>query len=128
MPTAITNDIKISVETFYRNSQPGVQHGEHLFAYRITIENCGDYTIKLLRRHWRIVDSLNGIEEVEGEGVIGQQPVLEPGQQHQYVSGCGLRSEMGKMFGSYLLERQLDGKRFRVRIPEFMLVVPMRLN
>lgn len=128
MPTAITNDIKITVETAYQ--QPSSVHAQthNMFAYRITIQNKSDYTIKLLRRHWYITDVNVEQSEVEGEGVVGLQPVLEPGEVHQYVSGCALVSDFGKMYGTYLMERQIDGKRFEVKIPEFQLVVPFRNN
>lgn len=128
MPTAITNDIKITVETAYQ--QPGSRFGgqNHMFAYRIRIQNNGDYTIKLLRRHWYITDVNHQNSEVEGEGVVGLQPVLEPGESHQYVSGCALVSEFGKMHGTYLMERQIDGQKFEVKIPEFLLIAPHRMN
>ncbi|MEQ8809719.1 MAG: Co2+/Mg2+ efflux protein ApaG, partial [Imperialibacter sp.] len=90
--------------------------------------NCGDNTIQLLRRHWYIHDLNTQVREVEGEGVVGQQPILEPGETHQYVSGCNLRSGVGKMLGSYLMEKVLDGKKFQVKIPEFTMVVPYKLN
>ena len=66
--------------------------------------------------------------KLDGEGVVGQQPVLEPGQTHQYVSGCNLKSGIGKMVGTYLMERIVDGTTFMVNIPEFSMVAPMRLN
>ena len=128
MPTAITNDIRITVETAYQNNRNFNVNGEQMFAYRITIQNNGDYTIKLLRRHWYITDVNFEKTEVEGEGVVGLQPVLEPGETHQYVSGCAIQSEFGKMHGTYLMERRIDGKKFEVRIPEFNLIVPYRLN
>jgi ApaG protein len=128
MPTAITNDIKITVETAYQNPRVASVSADHMFAYRITIENHSDYTIKLLRRHWYIIDSLFDKSEVEGEGVVGQQPLLEPGESHQYVSGCAIRSDIGKMYGTYLMEQQLDGKTFEVKIPEFKLIAPFRMN
>jgi ApaG protein len=124
MPTAITNDIKISVEVAYQ----GKQNASHMFAYRITISNNGDFTVKLLRRHWYITDLAVAKNEVEGEGVVGLQPVLEPGESHQYVSGCALEAEMGQMHGTYLMERQIDGKKFEVIIPKFNLVAPFRFN
>jgi ApaG protein len=65
---------------------------------------------------------------VEGDGVVGQQPVLEPDQKHEYVSGCNLQTEIGKMYGSYLMEKQIDGSTFTVEIPEFVMVAPYRLN
>lgn len=128
MPTAITNDVKITVETAYQNERISNPNGEHMFAYRITIENHGEYTVKLLRRHWFINDLNFDKSEVEGEGVVGLQPVLEPGEKHQYVSGCALRSDIGAMHGTYLMERQIDGKKFEVDIPEFYLVAPFRMN
>ncbi len=128
MPTATTNDIRITVETAYQNNRNYNTNGEHMFAYRITIQNTGDYTIKLLRRHWYITDINVENTEVEGEGVVGLQPVLEPGETHQYVSGCAIQSEFGKMHGTYLMERQIDGKQFKVTIPLFNLIVPYRLN
>lgn len=128
MPTAITNDVKITVETAYQNKRFASTEDGHMFAYRITIENHGDYTIKLLRRHWYINDVTFEKSEVEGEGVVGQQPVLEPGESHTYVSGCNLMSDLGSMYGSYLMERQIDGRKFEVRIPTFYLIAPYRMN
>lgn len=127
MPTAITNDVKINVEVAHqhRNMNPD---GENTFAYRITIENRSDYTIRLLRRHWYIIDLNVNKSEVEGEGVVGQQPLLEPGEIHQYVSGCAIQSDIGLMYGTYLMERQMDGKLFEVIIPKFNLIPPFRYN
>jgi ApaG protein len=68
------------------------------------------------------------MREVEGEGVVGQQPVLEPGQSHQYVSGCNLKSGLGKMTGTYTMERIIDGSKLQVIIPEFTMIAPLRLN
>ncbi|MEI6880439.1 MAG: Co2+/Mg2+ efflux protein ApaG [Bacteroidetes bacterium] len=126
--TAITKDVKITVETAYQNNTHPNYSGEHMFAYRITIANQSEYTVKLLRRHWYITDSVHGTTEVEGEGVVGQQPVLEPGETHQYVSGCAIKSDIGKMHGTYLLERSIDGQFFEVKIPEFLLVAPFYNN
>lgn len=128
MPTAVTNDIHISVETAYQLPSAAYSQPQHMFAYRITISNKSPYTIKLLRRHWHIIDINNDSTEVEGEGVVGLQPVLEPGESHQYVSGCALHNDFGKMKGTYLMERQMDGTLFEVDIPEFQLVAPFRLN
>jgi ApaG protein len=125
---AITNHVKITVETFYQNMLSPSPEAKNMFAYRIKIQNEGDFTIKLLRRHWFIQDPINGNSEVEGEGVIGKQPVLEPGEFHQYVSGCSLGGDIGKMYGFYIMERQLDGKLFEVEIPAFTMVVPYALN
>src|SRR3546814_7085864 len=95
--TKITDGIKISVETLYQPeySNPA---GEHfMFAYQIRIDNLSDHSIQLLRRNWSIFDSNGTRREVEGEGVVGQQPIIEPGESHEYVSGCNLRTEFGAM-------------------------------
>lgn len=125
---ATTEGIKVCVETNYQAEYSSPSQSHYVFTYRITIENKGDYTIKLHRRHWYIHDANNEVREVEGEGVVGQQPTLEPGQKHQYVSGCNLRSGFGKMFGTYLMEKVVDGTEFEVAIPEFNMVVPYLMN
>jgi ApaG protein len=81
-----------------------------------------------MSRHWDIVDLTFPNREIEGEGVIGKQPIIEPGQMHQYVSGCNLKSGLGKMSGYYTMERLVDGKQFSVKIPQFDMVVPFKLN
>ena len=100
----------------------------YVFTYRISIENNSQHTVQLLRRHWYIHDANTLVREVEGEGVVGQQPVLEAGESHEYVSGCNLKSGMGKMYGNYLMERVIDGKKFKVKIPEFTMFAPFKLN
>ncbi len=128
MDTTTTQGVKVTVTTNYLPdySSPAQQH--FVFAYKINIENNSEFTVKLLRRHWYIHDSNGVVREVEGEGVVGQQPVLEPGESHEYVSGCNLKSGIGKMRGTYLMERLVDGRQFQVVIPEFVLIVPYKLN
>ena len=128
MDTKTTEGVKVTVTTNYLPdySSPVQQH--FVFAYKIKIENNSEFTVKLLRRHWYIHDSTGVVREVEGEGVVGQQPTLEPGESHEYVSGCNLKTGMGKMRGTYLMERLVDGKQFNANIPEFTLVVPYKLN
>lgn len=126
--TATTFDVRVTVQTKYQPNHSNTLMNEYMFAYKIKIENNADYAIQLLRRHWIIVDSNGETREVEGEGVIGLQPVIEPGGVHEYVSGCSLKTDMGKMYGSYLFERPVDGRNFEVRIPEFVMVMPDRLN
>ncbi|QHL86173.1 Co2+/Mg2+ efflux protein ApaG [Nibribacter ruber] len=128
MDTKTNQGVNVLVTTNYLPdySSPAQQH--FVFAYRITIENNSEFTVKLLRRHWHIFDSNNEIREVEGEGVVGQQPVLEPGESHQYVSGCNLKTGIGKMEGTFLMERLVDGRQFYATIPEFTLIVPYKLN
>ena len=99
-----------------------------VFTYKITIENRSENTIQLLSRHWDIYDAAYPKREVDGEGVVGKQPIIEPGQSHQYVSGCNLKSGFGKMKGSYLMEKVVDGEQFEVNIPEFAMIVPYRFN
>lgn len=128
MVTAITHKIKVSVETFY---QPDYSYpmGQHfMFAYRITIENSGRDSVQLLRRHWYIVDGVAQQREVEGEGVVGEQPVIRSGEKYEYISGCDLKTDMGKMYGTYLMENLQTGKNFHVIIPEFYMMTPMKLN
>ena len=120
--------MKITVETEYQPAYSSPAQFHYVFTYRITIENLGDQTIQLLSRHWYIHDASRDAKEVEGDGVVGEQPVLEPGETHNYISGCNLKSGIGKMHGTYTMERIIDGKRFKVKIPEFMLVAPFKLN
>ena len=126
--TAVTAGVKVTVKTEYQPSYSNPLQEHFVFTYRICIENNGLNTIQLLRRKWLIFDSNGTVREVEGEGVIGVQPVLETGETHEYVSGCNLKTTIGKMMGSYLMEILIDGKQFFVKIPEFNLIVPYRLN
>lgn len=128
MIAEITQGIKVTVETEYQPSYSSPSQYHYVFTYRITIENQSEFTIQLLRRRWNIIDAGFQSREVEGEGVVGQQPVLEPGQSHQYVSGCNLKSGIGKMVGTYQMERIVDGFKFEVIVPEFTMVAPLRLN
>lgn len=128
MNTTTTQGVTVSVTTNYLPDYSSPSQEHYVFAYKIDIRNNSEYTVKLLRRHWYIYDANGVVREVEGEGVVGQQPVLEPGESHQYVSGCNLKSGLGKMRGTYQMERLVDGRTFMVEIPEFTLVVPYRLN
>ena len=128
MQTKVTEGVRISVEVFYQPDYSQPSSGEFMFAYRITITNESEYAVKLLRRHWNITDA-NGItREVEGEGVVGQQPVINPGASHQYVSGSALKTEIGKMSGTYTMQRLFDNEKFKVHIPEFQMVAPYKSN
>lgn len=128
MIQAITQGVKVSVETEYQPGYSSPSQYHYVFTYRITIENQSEFTVQLLSRRWQISDAGYTPRTVEGEGVVGQQPVLEPGQSHQYVSGCNLKSGIGKMEGEYIMERIVDGARFEVKVPSFHMVAPMRLN
>jgi len=127
MNTLTTKGIKISVETFYQSQYSNPAEDKYVFAYRVTIDNNSEVTVQLLSRFWRIWDANNTLREVEGDGVIGKQPILAPGETHQYVSWSHLMTGMGKMSGYYIMQRP-DGTTFNVSIPEFKLVSPARLN
>lgn len=124
----VTEGIRISVEQFYQPDYSNPVQGEYMFAYRISIENNNAFPVQLLRRQWFIIDSNTEKREVEGEGVIGVQPVIAPGEQYQYISGCNLKSEMGKMHGSYLMENVMTKQQFRVKIPVFQMEAPFKRN
>ena len=128
MVTAVTEGVRIDVQTIFQDefSNPMQQH--YVFSYRIRIENQSRVTVQLKRRFWQIFDGTGIKREVEGEGVVGQQPVLEPGESYEYVSGCNQTGSVGKMVGFYTMERVVDGKQFKVEVPEFNLIVPYRLN
>ncbi len=128
MVTAITQDVKISVDTIYQDEHSNPANGHFMFAYRIRIENLSDYEIQLMRRQWFIFDSNGTVREVEGEGVLGAQPVIAPGDSYSYVSGSNLKTDIGSMRGRYLMHRSVDNTEFMVDIPEFQLIVPFRLN
>lgn len=128
MVTEVTDGVKVTVVTEYQPDYSSPAQNHYVFTYHITIENNSEYTVKLLRRHWFIADAGYPTREVEGEGVVGKQPVLEPGDTHQYVSGCNLKSGIGKMHGTYLMERVVDGKNFLAAIPAFNMLAPYRSN
>ncbi|MCP4457596.1 MAG: Co2+/Mg2+ efflux protein ApaG [Cytophagales bacterium] len=128
MITAITKGVKVTVETEYMPEYSSPAQYHFVFTYRITIENVSDHAIRLVSRHWDIKDVTHPKREVDGDGVVGKQPVIEPREAHQYVSGCNLKSGIGSMSGHYTMEKIMDGKTFEVIIPGFIMVVPFKLN
>ena len=128
METLTTNNITVSVETEFLAAHSNPREGKFIFGYHITIENRSQHTVQLLRRHWLIQDAYGVLREVEGEGVVGLQPVLAPGEVHGYSSFCNLDTEIGKMSGNYLMSRLDDGSAFEASIPEFKMVAPFKLN
>ncbi len=128
MVQQVTRGIKISVETtfegtFYRNYKI-----QFAFGYKVTIENQSKDSVQLNARHWSILDALNNVEIVSGEGVIGKKPVLKPGESHTYNSGCLLTSPFGAMQGHYDMVNFTTTKKFKVAIPTFKLSAPFALN
>jgi ApaG protein len=128
MVTAISSGIKISVTCKYEERFSKPENEVFLFSYEIHIENQNAFAIQLLRRHWKIVDSNSERREVEGEGVIGEQPVILPGQKFSYRSSCDFTTDTGQMLGTYTMLNRESGENFEVEIPAFMLMVPHRLN
>ena len=128
MVQQVTSGIKISVETnfegtFYKNYKI-----HFAFGYTVTIENQSKDSVQLNARHWTILDALNDIETVTGEGVIGKKPVLRPGESHSYSSGCLLTSPFGAMRGFYSMINFTSTKKFNVTVPTFKLSAPFALN
>ena len=115
-----TENIKVSVRPLYIESESNVLSRKFVFAYFITIENHSTDTVQLLRRHWYITHDTGKVEEVEGEGVIGKQPVIQPGKFHEYNSFCILESLEGFMEGTYLMKRS-NNETFKINIPRFVL-------
>jgi len=128
MTSMISEGIQISVETFYQSDYSSAVSNEFMFAYRITIENHNTFPVKLLKRYWEVFDSNTEQRIVEGEGVVGVQPIILPGKHYQYVSGCHLKSELGKMQGYYTMENIETKETIQVNIPAFKMVAPVKLN
>lgn len=117
----VTKGIKISVKTNYEGSYFYEKNLRYAFAYTVTIQNQGLDRVQLKARHWEIKDSLNTLEIVNGEGVIGMKPILSPGEQHTYTSGCILVSPFGAMKGHYIMQNLDSPYYFEVQIPLFNL-------
>jgi len=128
MLSLITSGVEVTVEIFYQPDYSNPIQSEFMFAYRISLENHNVFPVKLHRRHWHIFDSNGSYREVEGEGVVGRQPVIQPNERYQYVSGCNLRTEMGRMDGVYQMENLHNKTFFEVKIPAFEMMVPFKGN
>ncbi len=119
----ITRSISVSVRSFYLEDQSAPEDDRFVWAYRVNIENRGKETVQLMNRHWRITDKLGRLQEVKGPGVVGEQPVLKPGESFEYTSGCPLTTPSGIMAGSYEMSTG-GGERFDIEIPAFSLDSP----
>ena len=128
MVEQITQGVKISVKTKYNGTSYRNNRLYYVFAYFVTIENYSNKTIELTHRFWEIFDSLNKTEFVEGEGVIGQTPVLKPNDTYSYSSGCFLESNVGAMKGFYTMKDVKTSEQFKVAIPTFQLATPILSN
>ncbi|MCH2222349.1 MAG: Co2+/Mg2+ efflux protein ApaG [Dechloromonas sp.] len=107
--------------------QSDPENDRYVFAYTITIRNVGQVPAQLVSRHWIITDANNHVQEVRGLGVVGQQPLLQPGESYQYTSGSSLTTPIGTMKGSYQMVAE-DGTHFEAEIPEFVLAIPRALH
>jgi len=125
--TAVTRGIRVTVESRYiaEQSMPSAQH--YVFAYHVTISNQGTVTAQLRARHWIITDGEGNVQEVRGPGVVGEQPVLRPGEQFEYTSGCVLPTPRGSMHGTYQMVTD-GGEQFEAEIASFPLALPYALN
>jgi ApaG protein len=122
-----TNGICVEVDARYSPEHSTPQLGQWFFLYTVRISNVGDETVQLLARHWIVTDATGKVEEVRGPGVVGEQPVLEPGEAFQYTSGCPLPTPFGSMRGRYDM-RAASGTRFQAEIPAFELRQPEALH
>jgi len=120
---AITKGIAVSVIPTYLEAQSSPGSSQYFWAYRVIIENQGQETVQLQSRHWMITNARGEFTEVKGEGVVGEQPVLKPGESYEYTSGAPLDTSSGMMGGAYQMESE-DGERFDIEIPTFSLDIP----
>jgi len=127
MTDSSLNNIKVNVQTRYIEEQSNPEKNYYIFAYTITIVNQGQQSAQLLTRHWVITDSNHKVQEVKGDGVIGEQPTLKPGEQFVYTSGTMLETSVGTMKGSYQMQAD-DGFQFDATIEEFVLSTPRVLH
>lgn len=128
MVSQITRGIKISVSTSFEGTYFKNYKLHFAFSYHITIENHSKDSVQLMSRHWEIFDALNNLEVVDGEGVIGKKPVIKPGENHTYSSGCLLSSPFGAMSGHFNMINFTSTRNFRVIVPSFKLSAPFALN
>ena len=123
MYRALTRDIEVTVEPFYLAEQSDPEESRYVWAYRVVIANHSDITVQLLSRYWNITDENGQVDEVSGAGVIGEQPILNPGDTYEYQSGCPLDTPSGVMYGHYQMVAD-TGELFEVAIPAFSLDSP----
>lgn len=123
MYRARTKDIEVEVEPYYLEDQSDPDESRYVWGYRVVIANHSNVTIRLMHRYWHITDQNGVVDEVEGPGVVGEQPRLEPGDTYEYSSGCPLDTPSGMMFGHYQMQTD-DGQTFIVDIPAFSLDSP----
>lgn len=127
MPTAVTEGVRVTVESTFLEEHSSPDENRFAFAYFVTIANEGGQRVQLRRRHWIITDGNGKVQEVTGDGVVGEQPHMRPGEEFQYTSGAVLETSVGIMRGSYRLVAE-DGTIFEASIPQFTLSIPRTLH
>jgi len=123
MYSAVTREIRVQVEPVYLDDQSEPENAQYVWAYRVQIENEGTETVQLLTRYWHITDGMGRVQEVRGAGVVGEQPVLGPGESYEYTSGTPLPTPSGIMKGSYQMSTP-SGEKFDIEVPAFSLDCP----
>ncbi len=127
MPILVTKGVEIRVVTAFSRQDSNILNERFVFRYHVTITNKNPFAIRLLKRKWQIFDSVGTINIVQGDGVIGKTPRIEPGQSYEYSSWSHIKTEVGEMQGTYLMEKD-TGENFWVAIPVFQLIYPGKLN
>ena len=126
--TEVTDGIRVSVQSTYVKNEAARNNQYYVFAYKIEIRNESDRAVKLLSRKWVVINAVGEKTIVEGEGVVGQQPLIEPGATYEYVSGTHFPTPSGKMEGFYTMEQKGDNRLLMVKIPAFTMVAPFASN
>ena len=127
IPEAITSGIKVQVVSKYIPEHTNPDIPRYFFAYWVTITNESETAIKLMDRHWEITDAIGKLKVVDGEGVIGKQPIIKPGESFSYNSFCPIETEFGMMTGHFQVKRE-DGHFMKIKIPKFQLISPFSIN
>lgn len=127
VPKQVTEGVAVEVESYFVPEQSDAVIDRYVFAYRVRISNGSGTPVQLMRRHWYISEGDGKVREVEGEGVVGEQPIMAPGETHEYTSGAVLQGPVGSMHGSYEMQRE-DGTVFHASIPKFDLDMPRTLH
>ena len=127
MEAIAQHGVVIQTQVNYLPEQSDETGNRYVFSYTVTITNLGHSSARLISRHWIITDALSHVQEVRGQGVVGEQPLLKPSQSFEYTSGTVLTTQVGTMSGSYLMQAE-DGSQFEVEIPQFVLSVPRVLH
>ncbi|MFM2195158.1 MAG: efflux protein ApaG [Bacteroidota bacterium] len=128
MVVAVTSGVKVMVQAKFEKALSSISNNNFIFSYMVTIENQNEFPVQLLRRHWFVADAAGVNREIEGPGVIGEQPIIEPGSSFSYTSACDLMSPFGTMIGYYSMQIRGEQSTFAAHVPEFKLFADHALN